>query len=452
MKRLTLDVPRWHIYKHRDARGLETVDADDTKVRKFEDELFDRLYSNEVESLPADKQDKQLAGWAEKVHEQCKKLPSFERLVRDVQGEAALAGYAVDCIMQDLMPLLKSEEDRVKEAAKQNAQQGTPANGPGQTPGMGPKLEEALRRAVTKATTAATQKIEEIKEADEALEMVGLGGWKPGTEKGEHSKQDGQRIRALATQIKDKPAIKRFIDLVGRFKRIAQQKQKQKVNHGADEITDITTGSDLNRLLPSETMMLANKTTKLELFRKITENACLQYHMTGIEPKGKGPIVVCIDKSGSMNGQPDEWATAIALALGDMALRQKRVFAMVSFDTTILHECVVKPGEAIPEDCLMTDCQGGTDIDVAYARAVAIIKDNPGQLNKADIVMITDGGSHQRPDHDALRAKAKEMGVNSLGIGIFVPADCLKPWCETVQSVTDISKLDEELATKLFAN
>jgi hypothetical protein len=43
MKRIVFDVPRWHAYLHRDARGLETATERDGPVQKFEDELFDRL-------------------------------------------------------------------------------------------------------------------------------------------------------------------------------------------------------------------------------------------------------------------------------------------------------------------------------------------------------------------------------------------------------------------------
>src|SRR5690606_9396962 len=123
-----------------------------------------------------------------------------------------------------------------------------------------------LRRAVARATAHATKQIEEMVEAEEAMAMIGggVGGWLPGNTGGDHAQQDGQRIRALAAALKNNRAIKNFVELAGRFKRIQQRKQREKVKHGADEISDIVLGSDINRLLPSEVMQLANKTTKLE--------------------------------------------------------------------------------------------------------------------------------------------------------------------------------------------
>ena len=52
MKRILYDVPRWHLYLHRDARGLKSAQLDDAGSLRFEDELFDRLYSGESDSLP----------------------------------------------------------------------------------------------------------------------------------------------------------------------------------------------------------------------------------------------------------------------------------------------------------------------------------------------------------------------------------------------------------------
>ena len=45
MLRIVHDVPRWHVYLHREARDLPPVQKDDTPARKLEDELFDKLYS-----------------------------------------------------------------------------------------------------------------------------------------------------------------------------------------------------------------------------------------------------------------------------------------------------------------------------------------------------------------------------------------------------------------------
>lgn len=93
MKRIIFDVPRWHVHLHRDARELETSRAEkDDPLQKFEDELFDRLYSGETERLPKKKQDAKLSAWANAVHQACDKLPAFSRLASECRGGSRRAG------------------------------------------------------------------------------------------------------------------------------------------------------------------------------------------------------------------------------------------------------------------------------------------------------------------------------------------------------------------------
>ena len=70
------------------------------------------------------------------------------------------------------------------------------------------------------------------------------------------------------------------------------------------------------------------------------------------------------------------------------------------------------PGQALPEIGLFIRCDGGTNIDAAIRRGLEIIDEKPGALRKADIVLITDGGS-DAAEAEELRARA----VNARRIG-----------------------------------
>jgi hypothetical protein len=104
MKRILFDVPRWHIYLHRDARGLERVEQSDSPSRKFEDELFDRIYSGGGERLPEGRQEQSFRSRAEQVHAAAEQLPAFVRLANEVRGDALAAGAAVETLTQELKP------------------------------------------------------------------------------------------------------------------------------------------------------------------------------------------------------------------------------------------------------------------------------------------------------------------------------------------------------------
>ena len=55
----------------------------------------------------------------------------------------------------------------------------------------------------------------------------------------------------------------------------------------------------------------------------------MQYELKGTEKQGKGPIVVCVDNSGSMSGDRETWSIVVALALLEIATMPKREFACI---------------------------------------------------------------------------------------------------------------------------
>jgi uncharacterized protein with von Willebrand factor type A (vWA) domain len=310
MKRIIFDVPRWHIYLHRDARGLPPVEKGDGPHRRFEDELFDRLYSGGGEKLEESERDPTLATWADKVHAACDQLPNFARLSSECRGDAGASATAVETLLDALKPQLDQAD-----AAE----------------------VPALRRTVKAACARASAAIEEMRESSDGLEQVAFGN-APGTGTVRGESRPNATSRSLAVRIKNDARLRRIALLAGRFKRIAAMKQRQKVKHGADEISDVEQGADLARLLPAELGRLVNPKLRLAMLRDLSERRCLQYALTGSETLGKGPLVVCLDKSGSMDGPPDVWATAVALALLDVAQRQRRPFALLGFDEGIKHE------------------------------------------------------------------------------------------------------------------
>ncbi|WP_242370668.1 vWA domain-containing protein [Anaeromyxobacter sp. SG26] len=423
MKRVIYDVPRWHVYLHRDARGLEVATERDGPVQKFEDELFERIYSGETTLLPERRQDPKLKTWAEGVHRACEELPAFSRLAAECRGDAMAAGTAVETLIAALNP-------QVPDAPEQ-------------------KPPENIRRVIGAACEKASQAVDELRETAEGLGQVGFSRM-PGTGSGFGGTLPASSIRALAARLRSDTRLKQIALLAGRFKRIAAFKRRQKVKHGADEIADIEQGADLGRLLPSELLKLVHPRLRLAFMRSYVERAAMQYQLVGNEPLGKGPLVVLLDKSGSMDGPRDVWATALTLALLEQAHRERRTFALVSFDYHVKYEAVVKPGEPLPEDALFTACAGGTEIAAAMTRGLELIRSAQGALRKADVVLITDGGSDSSAA-PKLREGAQQLGVTILGLGIGVEREWLQPWCDDIQAVTELSRLDDEAASKLFA-
>jgi Mg-chelatase subunit ChlD len=421
MRRITRDVPRWHVYLHRAARGLSPVDEADPPLRRLEDEIFDRLYSGGGDLLDAKARDAALASWADRIHAACDELPDFARLASECLGDADAAALAVEKLLEELQPRLEEE----------------------------PLEPRPLRRILRTACDRASSSVEELHDVVDGLGFVQIGGREAGTGTWVGGARPNPTACGLAQRVRSDARLRRIALLAGRFKRIAAAKRRQKVRHGADEITDVEQGGDLARLLPAELARFAHPRLRLAGLRDLLERQCLQYRLTGTETLGKGPLVVCLDKSSSMNDNPDIWATAVALALLDVAQRERRAFALLGFDEVVKYESFVPVGGELPEDALFAECGGGTDLATALDRALTIIEQHPGVLRKADAVLITDGETltERAP---TLRGRAAELGATVLGIGIGVAAEKLAPWCDEAHAITDLNRLDDQTAEMLF--
>jgi uncharacterized protein with von Willebrand factor type A (vWA) domain len=203
-------------------------------------------------------------------------------------------------------------------------------------------------------------------------------------------------------------------------------------------------------LLPVELVKLRHPRLHTLALRDLLERKCMQYALTGKERLGKGPLVLLLDRSGSMDGEKDTWSTAVALALMGLAHTEHRTFAVVAFTDQIVFEAVVKPGENLNGDALGLPCTGGTDIDTAMARGLDIIDRNPGPLHEADMVLVTDGASPAERAVE-LKGQASNLGVTVLGIGIGVERHSLEPWCDVIEAVTDLNWVEDGVADALFA-
>ena len=416
MRRLIWDVPRWSLYLHRAARGMGRAEANDVVERKLEDELFERLFAGEGEALSERDRDTVFGEWAQRIHDTCTQLPAFERLATECRGHADESAMAVEALMSGLRP---DEQD------------------------------DGLRRSARHACGKASAVIEGLREAVGGLEHVAFG-LAPGTGSGSgNDPLPGDGVRSLAARLRDSARLREIARLAGRFKRIAGGKRRSRVRHGADEIVDVEQGADLARLLPLDLALVVHPATKLLAMRNLLERSCLQYRLEGTETLGKGPLVVCIDKSGSMEGDKDVWATAVALALLDVAQAERRPFVLLCFDAQVKHESIVMPGESLPEAALFVAADGGTDIDRVIRRGLEIVELRPGALRQADIVLITDGGASS--DNVAeLRERATKLGVTVLGVAIDVEPQRLFPWCDEVIAATDMSRIDDKTAESLF--
>lgn len=170
------------------------------------------------------------------------------------------------------------------------------------------KYEEAMenfeelteRKEFQKSIERLAAKVKDsVKETSELISSWGLGRSESFQKKSPHEKMQ------LLNRLRSNSKLKQIAKLAGRYRKLAQTHRRERVKHGLDSTYGIQQGSDISRLLASETMRLLSPLTRGQFLLDLTEGKTLQYQISGKQKKGKGPIIICIDSSGSMDGLPE---------------------------------------------------------------------------------------------------------------------------------------------------
>ena len=371
--------------------------------------MFQRLTGRDSEPIEGAPE------WATDLHEQLGDMSEFKKArnmlsrTRNWHG----AGRATAKLSEALRGIDVAEDEDEKDAAAGNARAA---------------LEQALDEALD---------MEEM--------MAGLGF---DDSDGMPSQVDAEERYNLANEIMCSRELKQLLKLAGRFRRIAKAKVKGRPRHGAGTLTGIEMGDSISRLLPSELVALKHPKLKTLLKRKLTEKAALQYRLQSVEPEGKGPIVVCLDTSGSMQGARDLYAKAIFAGILQTAKMDDRDVHLVFFDTRVQREFSFsgKLDKAHFMEALRFFSGGGTNFLPPMQRARDIIEAEP-EMRDADIVFITDG-SALTPD---LRLP-EHVQVFGIGIGREASVEKLKTFCDDAIGVMDIVREADTVADAIYSN
>ncbi len=128
------------------------------------------------------------------------------------------------------------------------------------------------------------------------------------------------------------------------------------------EVDGVTTGNDLSSLLPLEYTLMdepvfykkyASKELQQFACKPPTESRVKSEKATERKPRlDKGPIILAIDTSGSMGGQPLEIAKSLLLQIVAMARRQRRSCFLITFAVRARCLDIARPSQFIPNRSL----------------------------------------------------------------------------------------------------
>lgn len=174
------------------------------------------------------------------------------------------------------------------------------------------------------------------------------------------------------------------------------------------EINGLKYSNDISCVLPSELALLRNPATKKLFQLKFAQKQLLSYNYrskeeiekedteqeeVSVEKKEpKGPIIVCVDTSGSMQGTPENIAKTVTFALSKIAIEEERKCYLISFSTGIetLDLSDFSEGASIGKlvSFLRKSFNGGTDATPALKHSLEMLQRNA--YKNADVLMISD--------------------------------------------------------------
>ncbi|BEG57719.1 hypothetical protein NHP21005_14070 [Helicobacter sp. NHP21005] len=232
------------------------------------------------------------------------------------------------------------------------------------------------------------------------------------------------QILALFAQIKNNKALMAICDLLGRMKEKQQEMvkemikelqsysytEKQVTRDYKEEICGIHLSNDLENLIPQELALLNDPDLEILFTLKFVEKRLFCFekqgyidrHLEGIEEVqveqektqekegAKGPIIICVDTSGSMSGAPELIAKALTLFLASHAKKSKRACFLINFSSQTTAVDLSKGGGlARLNEFLSLSFGGGTDVGLALKEGLKAMQAQNYQ--KADLLVVSDG-------------------------------------------------------------
>ena len=314
------------------------------------------------------------------------------------------------------------------------------------------EVNKNLQKNTSRIRTVIKKSLVKAKETADGIEGM-MSGW--GMESSDRETVSWEEKMSLAEELKDNVKLQKIADMIGRMKRLPISVQKQKIRKVPEEIQSITQGDDLSHVLASELIYLDDDTEVL-FYKKYIDGELLQYELEGNDPEGKGPIVCCIDTSGSMSGDREIWSKGVAMGLFNIAKRQHRKFYAILFSNGIMNDSNSDKSFEIETksskeqrkkilEMLTTFLGGGTDFDKPLNKAIELVD---GVEHRADIVFITDGEA--RVSDDVLERLKGQKELSVLGIGISNEAGGLDEFCDNVFMLRNILTEGQDTAEEVF--
>lgn len=270
-----------------------------------------------------------------------------------------------------------------------------------------------------KAMLEALSSVSDIDTKDEEVPASGYKGQN-------HSKKLSlAQILKYFNKIKNNKALIKICDMLGKLRQtqdeIFTEKIKEKTSFSytqneptkrfKEEICGVELGNDLATLIPQEFSLLNDDDLEILFDLKLLEKRLFCFEKQGLiskeiesvkeiekevqseqksKDKNKGAVILCVDTSGSMSGEPEITAKALTLFIASRARREARACYLINFSSDIKCEDLSSGGwGARLNGFLAHSFGGGTDVGKALEKGVEMMSKD--EFRQSDLLVISDG-------------------------------------------------------------
>jgi uncharacterized protein with von Willebrand factor type A (vWA) domain len=177
-------------------------------------------------------------------------------------------------------------------------------------------------------------------------------------------------------------------------------------------------------MLPAEAALLGDPATESAFYKRYADKHLLTFRFQGQEivrgqgsatatrektrRKEKGPFILCIDASASMEGTPEHVAKVLCFAILKMASREKRRCYLISFSTGLQTINLLELENSLDQvvKFLAMTFQGGTDVHPPMYEALNML--HTRDYKDADVLMISDFIMYEMQESLVKRIKAEQ--------------------------------------------
>ena len=225
-------------------------------------------------------------------------------------------------------------------------------------------------------------------------------------------------IEEYGELLEDEKSIKELADLLGSMREAEIEMEEETLEKTIirqewvtdetmkSEIVGTETSNNLSDMLSAEASLLSDKETEVYFLKKYAEKKLLTFRYEDkklvksedhilevnqrVKQKEKGPFIICVDTSESMDGRPEKIAKAMTFGVLKMAMKQNRRAYLINFSAGVKTLDLYNIAESIDEIAafLQMSFHGGTDATLALHEAIRQLETK--NYEDADILMVSD--------------------------------------------------------------